>query len=638
MSAEDILNEIKEEVIKRAPGNAAITDVQFEGSEVVIYAKNPEIFSNSFIKELARDFRKRIAIRPDPSVLVDPEIAKNKILEIVPDDAEITNFIFDANTGEIIVESKKPGLVIGKEGSTLEEIKKAIRWAPKPVRTPPIPSETIKAIRATLYRERADVKEILRKIGRRIHRDVRLREDCWVRVSFLGGSREVGRTSLYLQTPESRILIDCGINIAVEGDKAFPHFDAPEFSVEEIDAVVITHAHLDHCGFVPGLFRYGYDGPVYCTRPTRDLMTLLQKDYLEIAEKEGKPTPYSSKDIKKCVKHTIPIDYGVTTDISPAIKLTLHNAGHILGSAIAHCHIGDGLYNIAYTGDLKFESSRLLEPAVCQFPRLEALIIESTYGGYEDVLPERDETEDYFLRTVAETISRKGKVIIPVFGVGRAQELMLVLEEGYNQGIFNAPVYLDGMIWEATAIHTAYPEYLSKNIRNRIFHEGDNPFLSEVFRKVKNTNDRRNIIDSDEPCIILTTSGMLSGGPSVEYFKALASDEKNAIVFVGYQAEGTLGRKIQKGWNEIPLMGKNGKTKAVKVNLQVHTLEGFSGHSDRKQLIRYLRKLKPMPEKIFTVHGEVSKCIDLASTAYKLFKKETRAPMNLDSIRVKWAE
>jgi len=634
LSAEEILNGIKSYVIQHSPGNAIITDVQFEGPEVVIYAKNPEIFSNSFIKELAKKFRKRIAIRPDPSVLIEPDIAKDRILSIVPDDAEITECVFDANTGEVIIESKKPGLVIGKEGKTLDEIKKAIRWAPKSVRAPPIPSETIKAIRATLYRERADVKEILRRIGKRIHRDVKLREDSWIRVSFLGGAREVGRTCNYLQTTESRILIDCGINVAMDGDKAFPHFEAPEFSLEEIDAVVVTHAHLDHCGFIPGLFRYGYDGPVYCTKPTRDLMTLLQKDYLDIAEKEGKSLPYTHKDIKKALKHTITVDYGVTTDIAPAIKLTLHNAGHILGSAIAHCHIGDGLYNIAYTGDIKFEASRLLEPAVCQFPRLEALIIESTYGGYDDVLPERDKTEKDFLKAVSETVDRNGKVIIPVFGIGRAQELMLVLEEGYNQNIFNAPVYLDGMIWEATAIHTAYPEYLSKNIRNRIFHEGDNPFLSEVFKKVKNANNRQKIIDSDEPCVILTTSGMLSGGPSVEYFKALAEDEKNSIIFVGYQAEGTLGRKIQKGWKEIPISNGNGRSKAIKVNLQVHTLEGFSGHSDRKQLIRYLRKLKPMPEKILTVHGESSKCVDLASSAYKLFKKDTKAPMNLDAIRV----
>jgi len=635
LSAEELLNQIKQEVIKRAPGNAVITDVQFEGPEVVIYAKNPEIFTNFFIKELARDLKKRIAIRPDPSVLLDPEIAKKKILEIVPDDAEITNCIFDANTGEVIIESKKPGLVIGKEGSTLEEIKKAIRWAPKPVRTPPIPSETIKAIRATLYRERADVKEILRRIGRRIHRDIKIREDYWIRVSFLGGAREVGRTCLYLQTPDSRVLIDCGINIAVEGDRAYPHFDAPEFSIEEIDAVVVTHAHLDHCGFVPGLFRYGYDGPVYCTRPTRDLMTLLFKDYLDIAEKEGKDVPYTAKDIKTCVKHIIPIDYGVTTDITPTIKLTLHNAGHILGSAIAHCHIGDGLYNIAYTGDIKFEASRLLEPAVSQFPRLETIIIESTYGSYDDVLPEKEETEKELLKIVSETLQRGGKVLIPVFGVGRAQELMLVLEEGYNQSIFNAPVYLDGMIWEATAIHTAYPEYLSKVIRNRIFHEGDNPFLSEVFKRVGSTNERRRVIDSDEPCVILATSGMLTGGPSVEYFKNLAPDEKNALIFVGYQAEGTLGRKVQKGWKEIPITTKNGKTKSIPIKMDIHTLEGFSGHSDRKQLIKYLRKLKPMPERVLMVHGEANKCIDLASTAYKLFKRETRAPMNLDSIRVK---
>ncbi|XRO76783.1 beta-CASP ribonuclease aCPSF1 [Methanocaldococcus sp. 10A] len=634
MSAEEILENIKKEIIKKSPKEAKIVDVQFEGPEVVVYVKNPEVFTNEIIKNLAKDLRKRISIRPDPSVLVEPEIAKKKILEIVPEEAEITNFVFDANTGEVIIESKKPGLVIGKEGKTLELIKKAIRWAPKPVRAPPIQSETIKAIRATLYRERHEVKEILRRIGRRIHRDVIVKGDYWIRVSFLGGAREVGRSCLYVQTPDTRVLIDCGINVACE-DKAFPHFEAPEFSIEDLDAVIVTHAHLDHCGFIPGLFRYGYDGPVYCTRPTRDLMTLLQKDYLEIAKKEGKEVPYTSKDIKTCVKHTIPIDYGVTTDISPTIKLTLHNAGHVLGSAIAHLHIGEGLYNLAYTGDIKFETSRLLEPAVCQFPRLETLIIESTYGAYDDVLPEREEAERELLRVVSETTDRGGKVLIPVFGVGRAQELMLVLEEGYNQGIFNAPVYLDGMIWEATAIHTAYPEYLSKEMRQKIFHEGDNPFLSEVFKRVGSTNERRRVIDSDEPCIILATSGMLTGGPSVEYLKHLAPDEKNAIIFVGYQAEGTLGRKVQRGWKEIPITTRNGKTKSIPINLQVYTIEGFSGHCDRKQLIKYIRRLKPSPEKVIMVHGEESKCLDFADTVRRLFKKQTYVPMNLDAIRVK---
>ncbi|WP_456375190.1 beta-CASP ribonuclease aCPSF1 [Methanocaldococcus sp.] len=634
MPAEEILENIKKEIIKKSPKGAKIVDVQFEGPEVVIYVKNPEIFTNEIIKNLAKDLRKRISIRPDPSVLVEPEIAKKKILEIVPEEAEITNFVFDANTGEVIIESKKPGLVIGKEGKTLEMIKKAIRWAPKPVRTPPIQSETIKAIRATLYRERDEIKEILRRIGRRIHRDVIVRGDYWIRVSFLGGAREVGRSCLYVQTPDTRVLIDCGINVACE-DKAFPYFDAPEFSIEDLDAVIVTHAHLDHCGFVSGLFRYGYDGPVYCTRPTRDLMTLLQKDYLEIAKKEGKDVPYTSKDIKTCVKHTIPIDYGVTTDISPTIKLTLHNAGHVLGSAIAHLHFGEGLYNLAYTGDIKFETSRLLEPAVCQFPRLETLIIESTYGAYDDVLPEREVAERELLKVVSEVTDKGGKVLIPVFGVGRAQELMLVLEEGYNQGIFNAPVYLDGMIWEATAIHTAYPEYLSKEMRQKIFHEGDNPFLSEVFKKVGNTNERRRIIDSDEPCIILATSGMLTGGPSVEYLKNLAPDEKNAIIFVGYQAEGTLGRKVQRGWKEIPIVTRNGKTKSIPINLQVYTIEGFSGHCDRKQLIKYIRKVKPSPEKVIMVHGEERKCLDFADTVRRLFKKQTYVPMNLDVIRVK---
>jgi predicted metal-dependent RNase len=183
---------------------------------------------------------------------------------------------------------------------------------------------------------------------------------------------------------------------------------------------------------------------------------------------------------------------------------------------MAHLHIGDGKHNFVYTGDFKNEKSRLLEPSVTRFPRIESMVMESTYGGHEDVTPTRNTAEKELVKSIYNTLNRGGKVLIPVFAVGRAQEIMIVLEEYINHGILrDVPVYIDGMIWEATAIHTAHPEFLSNDLREQIFHVGKNPFTSEVFKKVTNNEQRRKIIDSKEPCIILSTSGMLTGVNSV---------------------------------------------------------------------------------------------------------------------------
>jgi hypothetical protein len=637
VSIEGTLSEIKKAVKNNTPATSLITKVDFEGPEVVLYSKNPSVLAanGEIVKDLARIIRKRIVVRPDASVLMAPEKAAEKIKQVVPEDAGITDIKFDTNFGEALIESAKPGLVIGKNGRTLSEIKLAVGWTPRVRRTPPITSKIVRSIRHTLLKSSEERKEILRKVGRRIHRPPIGRGGYWVRVSALGGFREVGRSSMYLQTPESKVLIDCGVNVAAgENENAFPSLNLPEFSIQDLDAVIVTHAHLDHSGFVPYLYYMGYEGPVYCTPPTRDLMFLLQWDYLDVAEREGKDLPYPRKFIKKLVKYVIPLDYGEVTDISPDIRLTLHNAGHILGSSIAHFHLGEGIYNLAYTGDLKFEKSRLFEPANVRFPRLETLITEGTYGGSGDIQPSRREAEGSMVRIINETINQGGKVLIPVFAVGRAQELMVALEEYMNKGVLNqVPVYLDGMIWEATGIHTTYPEYLNKDLRDQIFHKGRNPFLAEIFERVTGTAMRADVING-EPSVILATSGMLAGGPAMEYLKALAEDPRNGLIFVGYQSEGSLGRRLQKGWKEIP-MKDNGKTRIIPMNMRAHTVEGFSGHSDRNQLINYIRRINPKPERIIIAHGEESKCAELASVLYRVFRAETRAPQNLEVFRVK---
>jgi hypothetical protein len=218
---------------------------------------------------------------------------------------------------------------------------------------------------------------------------------------------------------------------------------------------------------------------------------MLQLDYLDVVSKEDRKIPYSSNEVKSYIKHSITLNYGSVTDIAPDIKLTFHNAGHILGSAIAHFHVGDGLYNIAFTGDFNYSKSRLFNPATNQFPRLEAIFMESTYGGSGDIQPARAESEEKLYETIGSVISRGGKVIIPAFAVGRSQEVMLALEEGIRKEKIPAvKIYLDGMIREATAIHTTYPEYLNSELRNQIFKEGLNPFLADCFVSVDSSDLR----------------------------------------------------------------------------------------------------------------------------------------------------
>ena len=634
MSVEEVLFELKRKVQSKLPPDINVTGLEFEGPELVIYTDDPKKLADDgdIIRNLAKELRKRVVVRPDLKVLAEPEISIIKIQEVVPKEAVLTNYYFDGETGEVQIEAEKPGLVIGRHGATLREITKLIGWTPKVVRTPPVRSTTIANIKDYLRSVQTERKTILRTVGRKIHRDI-ASKDQWVRITTLGGCREVGRSCMLLSTPESRIIIDCGVNVGSD-DSATPYLYVPEvYPLNQIDAVVLTHAHLDHAGLVPMLFKYGYEGPIYCTPPTRDLAVLLQLDYIEIAGREGKRLPYDSTMVREALKHTITLNYGDVTDIAPDTKLTMHNAGHILGSSIAHFHIGDGLYNVAFTGDQKFERTRLFDPAVCNFPRLETLVTEATYGGTNSIQPSRKEAEITLINVVKETINKGGKVIIPAFSVGRSQEVMVVLEEAIRKKIIDeVPVCLDGMIYEATAIHTTYPEYLNNDLRDLIFHKGINPFLAQCFVKVESPKQRTEIIEGP-PCVILATSGMLNGGPVLEYLKRLGPDEKNTLVIVGYQAEGTLGRRIQKGWKELPL-SVEGKTQTVKINLEVTTVDGFSGHSDRQQLMEYMRRIYPKPGRVITNHGEEGNCLDLASSIYKRYRIPTMAPMNLETVRL----
>ncbi|WP_336325812.1 beta-CASP ribonuclease aCPSF1 [Halovenus sp. HT40] len=635
-TVEQQLEEIEATIEQEVPSDVQITEVRYEGPELVVYTRDPKRFARDgdLVRQLASKLRKRITVRPDPAVLSKPDDARDQVLDVIPDEAGVTDLDFHVDTGEVVIEAEKPGMVIGRHGETLREITQETGWTPEVVRTPPIESSTVKNVRNFLKQERDDRRDILERIGRQIHRE-EMSDDQWVRITTLGCCREVGRAAFILSTPETRVLIDCGDKPGAEDE--VPYLQVPEAlgsGASSLDAVVLTHAHLDHSALIPLLFKYGYDGPIYTTEPTRDLMGLLTLDYLDVAAKEGRAPPYESEMVREAIKHTIPLEYGDVTDISPDIKLTLHNAGHILGSAVSHFHIGDGLYNVAFSGDIHYDDTRLFNGAVNDFPRVETLVMESTYGGRNDYQTDQQDSERKLKETIRNTLNGDGKVLIPAFAVGRSQEIMLVLEEAMREGeIPEVPVHLDGMIWEATAIHTTYPEYLRDDLRERIFHDDANPFLSDQFNHIDGGEEERQDVADEGPSIIISTSGMLEGGPIMSWLEHLGTDPDSTLTFVGYQAQGTLGRRIQNGWDEIPIDngGRGRETLTLKMDTEV--VDGFSGHADRQGLENFVRTMNPRPEKVLCVHGDESSTQEFSSALYHEFNMRTFAPKNLETFR-----
>lgn len=627
----DILKTITDELPR-----GSITEANFEGANIVVYTDDKNFFreGDEKIKEIVNKIKKRIELRADEKILHSQEETEKIIRKTIPEEAEVTQVLFDIQRSIVVVEAKRPGLAIGKSGSLLKDVKKETFWTPQVQRSPAIKSQITENIRSVLYQNNNYRKKFLNSIGKKIYKEWNPEKiEEWVRITALGGGRQVGRSCFLLQTPLSKILIDCGIDVSSQGKDKFPYLDVPEFDINAIDAVVISHAHLDHSGLLPYLYKMGYKGPVYMTKPTMDIAALLALDFIGVAYKQAAAPLFNSVDVKNMVKHSICLDYNEVSDITPDVRITMYNAGHTLGSAMIHFNIGNGLHNYLYTGDTKFGKSRLLEPAASYFPRLETLQIESTYGGKENTYPAKKEAEDELLEYINKILERGGKVLIPELGLGRAQETMLVLEDAMQkQRLPKVPIYIDGMIWDINAIHTAYPDFLSNAVRSNIFAD-KNPFVSEVFKQVGSAQERKKVVEGG-PCVILATSGMLQGGASVEYFRELGDSATNGMCFVCYQGVGSLGRQIQEGLKEVSFQ-TNGKEEKFEVKIEVKTVEGFSAHSSRNELIAFANNVKPRPKKIIINHGEQSRSLDLASSIYKMMKVETSVPKNLETIRLR---
>ncbi|MFL6483474.1 MAG: beta-CASP ribonuclease aCPSF1 [Nitrososphaera sp.] len=606
-------------ILQSLPQEASLTKIEYEGPCIALYSKNPSYLlnNNQLVLNMVNSIKKRIVVRTDESLRLSHHESRKLIGEYIPSEAAIAETFFDDALGDAVIFAKRPWIIL-RDGKDVDLSDKT-GWRVK-IRKAPLNISPIETIFNILNQTAGQRTKFYREVGDKIFRS-RLTDQSEASLVTLGGFAEIGRSCVLLVTNESKILLDCGLNpSARESLTAIPRFDIAGISMEDLDGVILSHAHLDHTGFLPALFKYGYRGPVYCTEPTLLLMGVLQRDYLRYC---GKDPLYSQQDIDMAVAHTITLLHGIVTDISPDVKLVLSNSGHIIGSTSIHLQIGNGEHNLVYTGDMKFGKTLTLENASWNFPRVETMIIESTYGGKEDVMNPREKAEDDIITLIEKTIASGGHALIPVPAVGISQELIVVLDRFRKAGRLNAQVLIERIISEATAVYEAYPEFLSKDLGQQVLESEISQFGPQ-FAVVESQT-----LDSTEPAVVLAPSSMLIGGPSVGYLKQIANDQKSTLVMVSYQSIDTPGRAILEGARQVTICGET-----LNLQCKVERIEGLVSHSDYNQLMAYVMRLRAKLRRVLVNHGERPKAQNLASMINKQFRIQTQHPLVQEAIKL----
>lgn len=428
-----------------------------------------------------------------------------------------------------------------------------------------------------------------------------------VEVTFLGGAREIGRSCIFISKSDYSILLDCGVAIgATNKEDQFP-LSPPT----RPNALFVSHAHLDHCGYVPKVIR-DFDIPYYATPPTQDLGELLLLDNLRIQRQNGGTPLYNVKDVNYLRKKSVDVRYRVPMTLTSTNQSIFFSAGHTLGSAMIWIKMGTK--RILYTGDFSMHNSRTHLMADMNLPKIDTVIMESTYCGTDDKRPSRQVIEQELIQAINETYDIGGKTIIAVFAIGRAQQILLTLDAYMNsQGLHKMPIYIDGLIRKVNEKYKLYWEWLRPEIQKQIRYTRYSPFDSKNFILVKR---RDNPIFLEEPCIIVSTSGMLQGGPILNYITHLGEKPSNLIVLTGYQVEGSRGRQLLNGHRSLKI-GDD----IVNIRAKVKNFE-FSGHADVIGLFRFISSLKGV-RNIILVHGESEKMDSFAERIESKKKKIT---------------
>jgi predicted metal-dependent RNase len=421
-----------------------------------------------------------------------------------------------------------------------------------------------------------------------------------MRVTFYGGAQEVGRACILLEEGERNLMLECGIKLGEKTEYPLLHDD----ELRRIRNITISHAHLDHSGYLPHIYSKRARPKIFLTKPTRDLMGVLLSDYQRIHRSKSEKRLFGAKDVDDVMRDSAIVEY--QQPINAGFKVTFHNAGHILGSSMIM--IEEEAQKILFSGDICMRKTRILDPCERNLSA-DTLIVESTYGGKNDVIPSYKESYQKMISIIKETLDRGGHVIIPSFAVGRAQEVLMALDDYMRSGaIPSTKIYIEGMIGKAMKIYRHNAIYANDDIKRRILMSEDDPFKSPNFHQPR-SKTREDVLK--EPSIIVTTSGMLSGGPVLFYLEKLGHDPKNTIIFVGYQAEGTNGSKVLKGERKIMIDDKE-----VELNCRVESVK-LSAHADFNELVQYVKSVKGL-KKVYLMHGEKTDLRDALEKDYEV--------------------
>lgn len=441
-----------------------------------------------------------------------------------------------------------------------------------------------------------------------------------MKIQFIGGARTVTGSQHLLTINGKKILLECGLFQGRRKDT----YDKNKnflFDSKEIDALILSHAHIDHSGNIPNLVKNGFDGLIYATPATVDLCEIMLRDsaYLQQRDVEwlnkkkknqgSVEALYSVEDVERSLNQFTGIDYNNATEIFPGIISTFQDAGHILGSASILLEVEEERgkkIRFGFSGDIgRYETPIIRDPDYLR--DLDILIMESTYGNR--LHTHSDEVEEEVAMVIREVFDRKGKIIIPAFAVGRTQLLVYVLHKLFNQNrIPEIPIYVDSpLAVNATNVFRAHPECFDRET-NRIFlQSGDDPFGFRRLKYISTVEQSKELNDITDPVIIISASGMAEGGRILHHLANNIGNPKNLILFVGYAAANTLARKIMDGMERVNILGEEHSVKC-----QLKTMDYFSGHADQKELIDYLH-LNPQkkPKNIFLVHGEEDQALPL---------------------------
>ncbi len=443
-----------------------------------------------------------------------------------------------------------------------------------------------------------------------------------MKLSFHGAARSVTGSRHVLEMPGFRLLFDCGLFQGRRGEADRRNRDLG-FDPKSLHAVLLSHAHIDHSGALPVLQKYGFSGKTYLTRATADLTELMLEDSARVQgsdcsyvnkkeQRKGKVCVrplYNTEDVRKVVRRFEGLRYGDMLKIAPRVTASFHDAGHILGSAAIRVKYSarGNTTTVLFSGDLGRSDMPILrdpEPP----PSCDVLILESTYGDRQHEA-DRERMKQKALDLFVHAKTNKSKIIVPAFAVGRTQELVMRIKELVGEGRLDPiPIYIDSpLASRATEIFRRHPECYDEETTRTFTSSGD-LFATRYIHFVSSLEDSKRLNNMKGPCVIISASGMCEGGRVVHHLKHAIQDEANVIVFVGFQAEHTLGRKLVEGWDVVPIFGVPTQRRA-----QIVTLNGLSAHADRQDLLHYVRAINPSPSRIFLVHGEEKQALSLAA-------------------------